>query len=454
MSSALSIPPALARVRRSGPGGPTRSGDATRERPGAPRVDNGRSKTVALMIESDGPGGAEIVLLHLAEGLRSRGFRVLPILPSDGCGWLGAQFHDRGFRSERFRISSTLDPRCVKDLAELLKKENVSVVHAHEFALAVYGTGAAVASKIPSVITMHGGRYHEAKMYRRVALRWAAGRSRATVAVSRSTARDLAKSIFVGTSRIDVVPNGIQASRGDGAAARSELKLDPREPLLLSVGNLYPVKGHRIMARALAELRDRRPDLAWRAAIAGRGDERAWISAFLAEQGLRDRVHLLGYRNDVASLLGAADVFVLPSISEGLPLALLEAMLAGKPPVASRVGGVPEAIADGETGLLVPPERPVSSPAHWNACWTSPHSRCAWARQRVAPHPTVSRLTPWWTPTSISTASVAGSGGSHEAAPGGKTTWDGDPAPDRAGSLRGCRERGPGAGDGPSAPRP
>lgn len=360
MSTAITLPPAMARVGRSGPGGSTRSGDATRERPGEPGVGNGRSKTVALMIESDGPGGAENVLLHLAEGLRGRGFRVIPVLPSDGCGWLGERFHERGFRSERFRITSTLDPRCVKALTDLLKRENVSVVHAHEFALAVYGTGAAVAAKIPSVITMHGGRYHEAKMYRRVALRWAAGRSRATVAVSRATARDLAKSIFVGPGRIAVVPNGIQPPRGDeaGAVVRAELHLDPREPLLLSVGNLYPVKGHRTFAKALADLRQRRPDLRWRAAIAGRGEEGAWLSSFLAEQGLKDQVHLLGYRSDVPHLLAAADIFVLPSDSEGLPLALLEAMLSGKPAVATRVGGVPEALKDGETGLLVPPSRP------------------------------------------------------------------------------------------------
>lgn len=360
MSTAITMPPTVARVGKWGPGGPTRSGDATRERLGESNVGNGRSKTVALMIESDGPGGAEVVLLHLAEGLRSRGFRVIPVLPADGCGWLGERFHERGFRSERFRISTTLDPKCVKSLADLLKRENVSVVHAHEFALAVYGTGAALAAKIPSVITMHGGRYHEAKMYRRVALRWAAGRSRATVAVSRATARDLAKSIFVGPGRIDVVPNGIQPPRADGsgAAARSELALDPREPLLLSVGNLYPVKGHRVFAKALVDLRRRRPDLRWRAAIAGRGEEGAWLATYLGENGLRGQVHLLGYRDDVPNLLGACDVFVLPSISEGLPLALLEAMLAGKPAVASSVGGVPEAVKHDETGLLVPPSRP------------------------------------------------------------------------------------------------
>ncbi|MBK7947565.1 MAG: glycosyltransferase [Deltaproteobacteria bacterium] len=93
-------------------------------------------------------------------------------------------------------------------------------------------------------------------------------------------------------------------------------------------------------------------------AIAGRGDEEPNLRRLAAELGIGSRVHLLGLRNDVDRLLEAADVFVQPSRSEGLPLAVLEAMAAGLPVVATRVGGMGEAVVDGETGMLVGAERP------------------------------------------------------------------------------------------------
>src|SRR5205807_4507369 len=95
-------------------------------------------------------------------------------------------------------------------------------------------------------------------------------------------------------------------------------------------------------------------------AIAGRGDLADALSARARELGVAGRLHLLGLRSDVADVLAAADLFVLPSLSEGLPLALLEAMFAGLPIVASRVGEIPTALVDGECGVLVPPGDPAA----------------------------------------------------------------------------------------------
>jgi len=328
-------------------------------RPGSTDSGSGRTRTVALMIASDGSGSARSGLLHLAQGLRSRGFRVVPILPPDGSEWLGARLRREGFRTTSFHLSSTLNPNPVRRLSELLRQERVNVAHAHEFTLAVQGTRAAIAANIPSVITMHGDHYRDERLYRRVALRWAAGRSRAMVAVSRATARDLARSLFVGPSRIEVVPNGITPTTGgDGTSVRRELGIAPREPLVLGAGGLRTGGGYRVLVRALALLRDRRPTLPWRAAIAGAGQEHAALTSSVEQYGLRQRVHLLGDRSDEADLLLAADIFVLQSLEDGVPAELLEAMLAGKAAVVSRMGGVSEVIRHGETGLLVPPDRP------------------------------------------------------------------------------------------------
>ena len=109
------------------------------------------------------------------------------------------------------------------------------------------------------------------------------------------------------------------------------------------------------MIESLGALYARRPELEWRLAIAGRGEEEAALSELAGELGLSRRIHLLGYRSDIADVLAAADVFVMPSLSEGLPLALLEAMFAAKPVVASDVGGIPEVVRAGQEALLVPP---------------------------------------------------------------------------------------------------
>lgn len=104
--------------------------------------------------------------------------------------------------------------------------------------------------------------------------------------------------------------------------------------------------------RAVADLPDAR------VVIAGRGQEEENLLRLASELGITERVHLLGLRDDIERVLAAADVFVQPSLSEGLPLAILEAMAAGRPIVATRVGGVAEAVVHGETGLLIEPAAP------------------------------------------------------------------------------------------------
>jgi len=106
-----------------------------------------------------------------------------------------------------------------------------------------------------------------------------------------------------------------------------------------------PPQGHIVLLQALRRLTELGCEVPWRLAIAGwrTGDEPARLDAFIAEHALADRVHLLGQRSDVSDWLAAADVFVMPSLWEGLPLAILEAMLAGKVIVASATSGIPEA---------------------------------------------------------------------------------------------------------------
>jgi glycosyltransferase involved in cell wall biosynthesis len=311
---------------------------------------------VALMLESDGPGGAETMLLHLAEELRRRGAEVCPVGPHDGCGWLADEFRARGFEPETFTLRRPLDWSCVRGIEAMLRRRRVNIVHSHEFTMAVYGAVAARRLGLAHVITMHGGTGFADRWRRRAALRWAFRSSR-VAAVSAPTRSQLAAALGLAESRIEVIPNGISFQPGRRARIREDLALDEDERLILAVGNLYPVKGHIVLLEALAHLR-KCDGVRWRMAIAGRGGEEAALRAFAQEQGIGDRLHLLGYRADVPDLLAASDLYVMPSLSEGLPMALIEAMFAARPVVASAVGGIPNVVTHGMNGLLVPPGDP------------------------------------------------------------------------------------------------
>ena len=311
-----------------------------------------RGLRVAHLIESDGPGGAERVLADLALGLQSAGAYNLVLLPADKEGWLARQLEGSGVAIEYFRLNGPFSPACARSLAAALRHHAIDVAHSHEFSLAVYGSWASWLAGVQHVITMHGSRYYAERLRRRVAMRAAVAASGRLIAVSRQLADDLSQVLGAERSTIEIVPNGVRPAMPDGPTLRAELDLQGAARLLVAVGNLYPVKGHRHLIEAMALLAPRYPSL--HLAICGRGNLEPELAAQARDLGIGDRVHLVGLRSDIANVLASADIFVHPSLSEGLPLALLEAMFAARPIVASDVGEVGTVLANG-AGVVVPP---------------------------------------------------------------------------------------------------
>lgn len=160
--------------------------------------------------------------------------------------------------------------------------------------------------------------------------------------------------------KITVIPNGLDLDEFDAAAERPCATLPERSPgpLLGTVGRLEPQKGITHLITAMTLLSQSVPDAQlW---LIGDGPERAALGKQAADAGLENRIHFLGLRNDVPAILKHLDIFVLPSLWEGLPNAALEAMAAGRAVVATSVHGTPEAVSENETGLLVPPADPVA----------------------------------------------------------------------------------------------
>jgi glycosyltransferase involved in cell wall biosynthesis len=159
-------------------------------------------------------------------------------------------------------------------------------------------------------------------------------------------------------SKLVRIPNAIETgkfrdpTRGR-AAVMAEFGWEPLDPLVISVGRLEPEKNYTLLVQAIGQVSRRLPRT--RCMIVGEGTCRKDLTTLIQSLGLGEHVRLPGTRSDIPDLLGAADVFVLASLKEGLPVALLEAMAAGKAVVVTSVGGMPEVIHDGKSGLVVPP---------------------------------------------------------------------------------------------------
>ena len=307
----------------------------------------------AHLIETNGPGGAERMLATVATELQAAGSRNVVIAPAEGERWLQSELAGSGVIVEPFRLDRPFSPASARELEAVLRRHRVTVAHSHEFSMAVYGAWAARRAGVPHLFTMHGGRYYAERLRRRIALRIATAWSGSVVAVSEGLARHLSRDLWMRRSRIITVPNGVRQMPAAPSSLRRELGLSERATLIVAVGNLYPVKGHGFLLEALGQLHGTFPEL--HVAIAGRGALESDLRARAATLGVTDRFHLLGLRGDVPNVLAAADIFVLPSLSEGVPLALLEAMLAARPIVASAVGEVPTVLQYGDAGMLVQP---------------------------------------------------------------------------------------------------
>lgn len=310
--------------------------------------------TVAHLIETDGPGGAERVVVYLVSRLATYGIHNVVLLPAQGEGWLAAQLPQGRVQVVPVPLLGVPLLTSFRAVRDALRAHRPAVAHSHEFTMGVLGAAAGRWLGIPHVLTMHGGRYYMTQLHRRLALALSASVSARVVAVSQTVAAQLAEDLIPQPRRIQTIPNGIPDMPDVRPTLRQELGVPADARLIVTVGNLYAVKGHADLLQALAAVAAHVP---WpvHLAIAGRGPEEAALRELARSLGLSDRVHLLGLRNDIPNVLRSADVFVLPSRSEALPLALLEAMRAARAIVATEVGEIPRALQDGEAGLLARP---------------------------------------------------------------------------------------------------
>ncbi|TMQ18922.1 MAG: glycosyltransferase [Deltaproteobacteria bacterium] len=309
--------------------------------------------SIVHVLSSYGVGGQERVALDLAIGQKARGHDVSVISlapPPDGA--MADEFEGAGITAGRVAKRDGIDPTLVPRLASALLDRHADVVHTHNPLPLIYGAPAARLAHATAIHTKHGvnpgGRGH--RWLRRTAARFV----HAFVAVSDTTAAQACQSHDTTPDRLHTIPNGIRLDRyapdpEARAAARVELGLGDAW-VVGTVGRLDENKNQAMLVRAMAPILSSQVRLV----IIGEGDARPDIEAAIAELADPRWVVMTGRRMDVPHLIHAFDVFALSSKSEGLPLAVPEAMAAGLPIVTTGVGGLPSVVDDQLTGLVVP----------------------------------------------------------------------------------------------------
>jgi glycosyltransferase involved in cell wall biosynthesis len=317
-------------------------------------------RRLTVVISELGPGGAERLVVHLVAGLRRRGVEAGVVTLREE-GVRAGELRPFGAPVHALHSHRGYDLGAVARLHRLLARERPDVLNVHDrWSLPYVVLANLVSLRRPIVFSAHGLMFGEPERAG-VRYRLAARHLAAVTAVSEEVARRHAR--YLGwPGPVDVVPNGVPPvcrAPDDRLRLRAELKMREGAFVFLSVGNVRPEKGFEDLLSAAAELRASEPSRPFVALIAGRIDETPYAQGLLAEQRrleLGDCVRFLGFRGDVEALYAAADALVLSSRSEGLPMVVLEGMMAGLPVVATRVGGVPTAVEG--CGLLVDAARP------------------------------------------------------------------------------------------------
>ncbi len=304
--------------------------------------------TVAHVVLTLDQGGLEHLVIQVSLQLQRRGIRSVVVVLTDGV--LVDEARRKGLDVFVLHKRDGRDLGLIVRIARVLRRERVDVVHSHNFAPLNYGTLAAKLCGLPTVNTRHG---RAALTASRVI--WAL--TDAVIAVSEDAKRELLAYNRIDARKVHVLLNAVDtaayATRAAGGLRRADVGLPEVVPVVGTVGRLSPEKDHATLLTAFKTVREAGSPA--HLVIVGGGPLAATLTTQVGALALGHCVHLLGFRTDVSELLPLFDIYVLPSRMEGVSLTLLEAMSAGLPVVATRVGGNPEVVVDGDTGVLVEP---------------------------------------------------------------------------------------------------
>ncbi len=357
---------------------------------------SGRALRVLHVVHNLSPGGAQRLVIDISR-------RIHPQIPTRVCcldqaGDWAHELQSVGIDVIALGRQPGFRPLVGWQIARIAAEWNATVLHCHQYSPFVYGSLASLrTSGLRLVFTEHGRNSDEPATAKRIfATRLLASRPHAIVAVSDDLRRFMTTAGFP-EDRIEVLHNGIDPLTEPGAEdrlrARRDLAIPDHAFVVGTVARLDPVKNLGTLLEAFATFHAQVAEA--RLVVIGDGPERTRLEWMISEHGLAPAVHLAGHRSDARALLPSFDVYVNSSVTEGISLTLLEAMAARLPTVATRVGGTPEVVVDGMTGVLVPAREPAAMAAALADLHDRPDARRAFGeagRARIVDQFSIDRM--------------------------------------------------------------
>jgi glycosyltransferase involved in cell wall biosynthesis len=319
---------------------------------------------ICHVLHSLNTGGAEVLACEF--GRRHRDKYDVIYVCLDEAGNLAKVLESEGFKVFVLDRKPGFDYGLTKRFSKLFRDQRVALVHAHQYAPFFYSSMArGVLRKRPVILfTEHGRAFPDVRRPKRcLANRFLLKKCDRIVAVGEQVKQALVANEDLPAERIEVIYNGVDVSRymatdthKERFALRGELGIGENAQVVIQVARLNALKDHHTALAAMEQVIRKLPAVEfW---IVGEGEERGSIEAEILRLGLATKVRLLGNRSDVNILMRAADVFLLTSVSEGIPLTVIEAMFSGLPCVCTDVGGLPEIIEHERNGLLAQARNP------------------------------------------------------------------------------------------------
>jgi glycosyltransferase involved in cell wall biosynthesis len=319
-----------------------------------------RKYNILHYIETSGPGGAETVLVNIAVNIDSERFHSSAILHKSR--WLHEQLMNNRIETAIIPSRRSWDMLFLFNLIKYCRSHKIDLIHSHLFGANLYSCLAGAMLRIPVVTTFHNELFFQGRSERFLKLKSFFIRKFASkmIFVAEYMKKDYIIYSRFPTDKLQTIYNGIELNRrietADISSLSRELGVLEDDLVVGHIANLRAPKGHLYLMEAARQVCERIPHARFfLIGEEGDGSIRKEIENFIAENGLKENVKLLGFRKDVGRLLRLMDIFVLSSTSEGLPLSVIEAMAAARPVVATDVGGLSEIVIPDETGFLVEP---------------------------------------------------------------------------------------------------
>ena len=325
-------------------------------------------KRILQLLHSLNTGGAEILADRFGRNFADQYDIIFACL--DDVGEIGERLLEDGFQVVELRRGTGIDFGCMRRLKQLVRDESIDLIHAHQYTPFFYAMASQmVGNRKPILFTEHGRFLPDHPSTKRITFNRLMLRAKdRLVAVGKDVKRALIENEGLPANRIDVIYNGVPTGRFEKEISeearqgiRSSLGIPPDAAVVVQVARLDYLKDHVTAVRAIAQATQQAN---MHLIIVGDGPEREKIEQEINDYEIGDRVHMIGLRKDIPEILAASDILLLTSISEGIPLTLIEGMAAGLPIVSTDVGGVSEVVTNQVHALLSPSQDAAQIASH------------------------------------------------------------------------------------------